>query len=444
MAFPKHSRNESGVALFMVVAAMSVLAILVTEFTYVAQVNSRMAHDGLDQVRAHYAAKTGLKISLLRLKAFQQVNALISGMTGGAGAAAQSLIPKQALERIWSFPLLFPIPTEIPGLLPSQKEELAKFAKASQIPGTFTAVIESESGKLNINSILEPYSAAALSPAASPSAKASASPSPTPSATVSATPSATPSATASFNPQEARQQFQTFLQTLYDQKATQDPDFADQHRDFRVEDFTDSLFEYIDRSYEKKNSGLPEWVAPKRAPLVSLSELHTIAPLDDELFELFAPALTIGLTSGINLNTMQAPTLTALFPNLTEEEIKEFFEFRDSATEDNHFKTEKDFFAYLAKSTSYYTESQLTEVKKELAAKGVRFLVDENVFKITVTAQVNQARRLLEAWVILSDPKQSKSSSSTGGSSLSSTTGATTDSRQETATGMKITFMRTL
>jgi len=427
----------------MVVAAMSVLAILVTEFTYVAQVNSRMAYDGLDQVRAHYTAKTGLKISLLRLKAFQQVQALVANMTGGAGGAASSLVPKQALNRIWSFPLIFPIPTEIPGLLPSQKEELKKFADSSTLAGNFTAVIESESGKFNINSVLEGYTSSALAPKTSASASPSSTPrtpgAATPSASPSVNPSASPSAVASFNPVEARENFQSLIQSIYDQKAESDPDFADQHRDFRVEDFTDSLFSYIDRTYEKRNSSVQEFVPPKHAPMYSLSELHQIAPLDDELFDLFAPSLTAGLTSGVNINTLQEPTLRALFPKMTQEEAKEFFEFRDSQTEDNHFKTEKDFFAYLAKSTSYYTESQLAEVKKELGAKGIRFIVDENVFRITVSAQVNQARRTLEAWVLMNDPKAEREAAA-----ASSRTNGSASTRQETASGLKITFMRSL
>ena len=43
-------RDKSGIALFMVIAAMSILSILVTEFTYISQINQKIAFDALDQV----------------------------------------------------------------------------------------------------------------------------------------------------------------------------------------------------------------------------------------------------------------------------------------------------------------------------------------------------------------------------------------------------------
>ncbi|NDD91147.1 hypothetical protein EBZ37_03580, partial [bacterium] len=93
MAFRRPSENgrEGGVALFMVISAMTILAMLVTEFTYIAQVNSRMAFDSLDQVKAHYLAKSGFKISLIRIRAYQNLKALAS--KSGAGA----MIPKGLL-----------------------------------------------------------------------------------------------------------------------------------------------------------------------------------------------------------------------------------------------------------------------------------------------------------------------------------------------------------
>ena len=54
---------------------------------YIAQVNETLAFDGRDQLKAHYLAKSGFKLSLLRLKAYQQVKAYAETMAGGAGAA---------------------------------------------------------------------------------------------------------------------------------------------------------------------------------------------------------------------------------------------------------------------------------------------------------------------------------------------------------------------
>ena len=145
--------RQSGVALFMVIAAISVLSIVVTEFAYIAQVNKKVAYDGLDQLKAHYLAKSGLKLSLLRLKAYQT----IKGIAGGKAAAAIPGIPKQVLEKVWSFPFFYPIPTNIPGLSQMDKDRIDKFQKTSSLDGKFSSIIESESSKYNLNLILAPF-----------------------------------------------------------------------------------------------------------------------------------------------------------------------------------------------------------------------------------------------------------------------------------------------
>jgi hypothetical protein len=115
------ARDTSGIALFMVLSAVSVLSILVTEFTYIAQINQRIAYDGVDQVRAHYLAKSGLKLSLLRLKAYQLVGAFSSNKdNAGMGIPA---LPKSILEKLWSFPFFFPIRPDLPGLSEGDKVE---------------------------------------------------------------------------------------------------------------------------------------------------------------------------------------------------------------------------------------------------------------------------------------------------------------------------------
>lgn len=178
--------DQSGIALFMVIAAMTVLSVLVTEFTYVSQVNQRMAYDGLDQLKAHYLAKSGLKISLLRLKAYQQVKQFIGGGAGAGAAAAgaaAAMVPKSLLDKIWSFPFMYPIPTNIPGISAIQKEQIEEFQKNSSLEGSFSALIESESGKYNLNLLLPGFK-----PEPGPS------PSPSPSPAAPPTPGATPTA----------------------------------------------------------------------------------------------------------------------------------------------------------------------------------------------------------------------------------------------------------
>ncbi|MBC7692459.1 MAG: general secretion pathway protein GspK [Methylotenera sp.] len=435
--------NQSGIALFMVLSAITILSLLVTEFTYVTQVNSRMAFDSLDQIKAHYLAKSGLKLSLLRLKAYQQVVAYAGKQTGG-NAGAQAAVPKQIIEKIWSFPFFYPIPTNLPGMSMTQKDSITKFQKESGLEGRFSAAIESESSKFNINSFLPTF--AAIDPVPGPSASPTAPP-------AGGGPGAAPSPAPlpSFNPETARKNLTEYFGKLIENKIQADPDFATEYRDFRLEDFMDNVFTWGDHAYAPKTSGGRQVIPFKKGPFYSVTELHMINPIDDGLYELFSPNLTASTTSGINLNSMKAPTLRAFVPGMADEEVKEFFEFRDDPAEDHSFKKEDEFFDYLKTKVGIFRgdAKEVTRFKDELTKRNVRFVTEENVFKITVQAQVNQASRLIEAWVTL-DPKDDTAAPPPGGAAANDPKNPLYQGFNPAGNtpipnaGLRITFMRLL
>jgi general secretion pathway protein K len=388
--------RQSGIALFMVIGAISVLSILVTEFSYVAQVNQKLAFDGMDQLKAHYLAKTGLKLSLLRLKAYLSVKNYVNGMVkaAGGGAAASSMVPKSLLDKIWSFPFIYPLPTTIPGMTPADKEKVEAFQKASALEGKFSATIAAESSKFNLNSILQGYAMPSPSPSASPSPT-------TPGTPPRPNPSASPSGAPSFNPEAARNQLKTYLAQLMAPKMEDDPQFADAYRDpHLLDDLMDNIVAWADPSYERKSSS-GDFI-PKKGPFYSVTELHMIPGMDDDLYNLFAPNLTVARTSGINVNSMQEAQLRAFFPLATKDEVEQFFKDRDSDEQDGTFKSEEDFYKYVqSKFQAYQKGGALEELKKQLGENNIHFVVDETEFKITVRAEMNQSSRTIEAWVTL-------------------------------------------
>lgn len=448
---PEKARpREGGIALFMVIAAISVLSIVVTEFTYVAQVNQKLAFDGLDQLKAHYLAKTGLKISLLRLKAYVAIKAYANSMVkaAGGGSAAQSMVPQTLLDKVWSFPFFYPFPTNIPGLSPSDKEKFELFNKSSTLEGRFSAIIESESSKFNLNSILAGY-AVMPSPTPSPSASANAPNTPpvpgAPPTTPNPTANGSPNPVASFNPQAARDQLKTYLQQILDPKMEEDSQFADAYRDpHLLEDLMDNIAGWADFSYTRRTDtgDLPV----KKAPFYAVSELHMIPGMDDDLYELFSPNLTVARTPGVNVNTMKDVTLKAFFPLVTKDESEKFFKDRDSEETDGNFKTEEDFYKYVqANFQAYNRGTLLDDLKKQFAANNVHFVTDETEFKITVQAQMNQSTRLIEAWVTLGSgsPGPSPSGVPTPAATVN-LSGNTPANAPPPDPGVKIHFMRVL
>ena len=417
--------QETGVALFMVIASMTILAFIVTEFTYLAQVNSRMAFDSLDQVKAHYLAKSGLKLSLIRIRAYQNLKALASS----AGGAA---VPKGLLEKIWSFPFFYPIPLDAPGLGLSEKDQIKKFTDSSGIEGRFSTLIESESSKYNLNSILSPFSAlpsAAAAPGASPS------PQPSP------TPGSTPSPVPTFSLEQAQSSLAAYITQILNNKMEGDEDFAADYRDLKVDEFVDNLISWADPTHERR-SGPSSSFRPKGGPFYSLSELRMIEPVDDRLYDLLAPNFTVSPVPGINVNTVKKETLRALFPQLTLEEVDDFYKFRDSPDQDNSFKNEEEFFNYLGSNVAAFRNSQraVPELKDSLKARNIRIVVDETHFRVTVQATVNQATRLLVADVMVVPPKKA----SPGAPAAPGATPNPAPDAPPTGSGLRITFMRIL
>lgn len=428
-------KNQSGVALFIVLAAMSILSVLVTEYVYVGQVNKRIAYEGLDQLKAFYLAKSGYKISLLRLKAYQIIKAYLKG--NGVDS-----VPNSVTDKVWSFPLFYPIPTEIPGLTPTQKESIEKFTKESNLEGNFSALIESESSKYNINSILKSYAYALPSPSPSPTNGSngnSASNNDNDTNDPGARPS--PSPTPTFNVETARQSLQDYLAQLLYTKFRDDRDFADLYRDLRVEDLMDSIVNWADSTYESRKPKRDD-ITAKKAPFYSLTELRLLPEVDDALYDLLSGALTTSITPGVHLNSMKAETLSSLVPQLTKEEVTEFFKFRDAPDKDNTFKKVDDFYNWLSENSVAFKSNSgaIDDLKKSFEKRNILLLIDEKTFRITVTAKIGTSEKVIQAWVELveNDPKAQATPPSSSGTLPVGPDGIVIRGQS----GLKITFMR--
>jgi hypothetical protein len=322
------------------------------------------------------------------------------------------------------------------------KDEIEKYTNDSTLPGHFTATIESESNRISINSLL---AAMAPVPSPSPSTKPSSQPSPNPS----------PSAKVEkYDVEEARKGLRELLGQLVEDKGKTDPDFAQEYSDLNLDELFDNILGWLDFSYQPKNSSGHQQFY-KRQPFYSLSELRMIYPMDDQLFDLFAPNFTSYSTPGINVNTIQEQMLRALLPRATDDEVKKFFEDRDATDKDGKFKAADDFYKYVEGNMAAYRS--LDDFKARMQKQGIQILIDETVFKITVVAEVNKASRVLEAWVTLdsqASPSPSPSGKPTSGSGANNPNGgsggiapnggnSTDPNAQKTnAAGLHLLYMR--
>ena len=436
--FSRFKKNQKGVALFIVLAAMATLSIFVAEITYVSQINQKLAYDRLDQIKATALAKSGLRIALLRIRAYAELRKTIGSIAKSAGAGAAAVnqaVPKGVLEKIWGEPLVIPFTGDISSLPSAVKDAMLKFRKDSGMEGKLYMAIYPQSSKFNLNSTI-----AAWAPSPSPTAKPGApaqpaapvvpgqpSPTPTPGAAASATP-------VGFDQTEARNLLVEQMKNIFQKKFDDDSQFRDQYRNFRIEDLADEILGWSDMTYESRRQQVST-IPFKQAPFYDLSELHYLPSMDDEVYTLLAPNYTATVVSELNVNKINDAVLRALVPQMTDEERKKFFEYRDGGgsnpeaksdsggTEDHLFTSGDDFIKYIGEKVALFAgnTTKINDFKTSLAQRGIRLITEESNFIIHIEATVQQTKRTLEAYVSVLDSPNTPDPSASPGSSPSPT-----------------------
>lgn len=384
------NRSQRGIALFMVMGAITLLTVLMAELTYSTQVHSRLAYNYVDGLKAYYLAKAALKLSELRLRSYLQIKNFLNDPNN---KQIKETLPKGTIDKIWSMPLLFPIPVPTQASM-AEADMVKDFMKESRLSGSYTANITGESTKLNLNMLfVKTASADQASGASGASGTQPNTPSSGSSGSSPAGASGSSAATVNFRPL-----LESTISSLIEQKKTQDNEFADVYRNLQGKDVVDAIEYYL--FPEKPVSNLPGFKAfkAKQAPFFSITELHLIPGIDDEIYSLLEPSFTVYSTPGVNMNTIDKRMLRALIPELNETEADDVLRKRDDPDVGQPWATEEDFFKAVSETGA---GQSINEIKKRLKDANIKFTADENSFKVSVLATVGQAQRRLEAYIVL-------------------------------------------
>ncbi|MEK6555296.1 MAG: type II secretion system protein GspK, partial [Bdellovibrionota bacterium] len=140
-------KNEKGVAILLAVFGLAVMIFLAVDVAYDTQVEYLTASQNVNRLKAYYAAKAGVEISLLRISIYKQALAA-AGPT--LGEKAQTL-----LNPIWQFPLSWPllVPDKVNSV---DKDEILSTTKDSLMDSQYFVTIEGEGGKIDINDLDSP------------------------------------------------------------------------------------------------------------------------------------------------------------------------------------------------------------------------------------------------------------------------------------------------
>ena len=295
------NKNQKGVAILMAVFCVVMITYIVNEVTYDSNIEYAIHAQAVNRLKAYYAARSGLEMSLLRIKIYKKIQTQFGKQLGGNAGM---------LNLIWSFPLSWP-PVLPEGTSSVEKENIQDKVKEAKMDSGFNATIFDEGSKLDLNDLASPSKV-------------------------------------------IRDLTKKQLLAIFSQKMELDQNWAREHQDFKYEELVNNIIDWVDADKESLNGGdehhlysdKQENYPPNRA-FRSLDELRLVAGMKDDYFNLLEPLVTVYGAKSINPNTAPKEVLQALDKTITDEVIAEVIKRRDNPKEGGFFTSDKDFWNFV-------------------------------------------------------------------------------------------------
>lgn len=296
------SRNQKGLALLTAITALALMTYLAMEVTYDTQIEYIINSQQLNRVKAYYAARSGVDISLLRIKIYQTIQQKMG----------KNLPQNGMIEQLWQFPLIWPL--ELPeGLNAVDKDLVKDKTKESLIDAAFITTITDEGSKIDITNLISPSDS-------------------------------------------LKEITKKQLLTIFENKIKNDEDFSKNYNGFRFENLINSIADWMSSKNQSLNGGDKRSVYrdrgntndafPPNRNFRTIQELRLVAGMTDEFFQILEPQITIYGQRGINPNTATAPVLQSIDPAITKEIADEVIKRRQDPQQ-GPFKDAAAFFQYL-------------------------------------------------------------------------------------------------
>lgn len=296
-------RSQKGVALLIALFAFSLLSFIAIEVAYDTSVEHVVSSQQVNRIKAYYAAKSGVEISLLRIMLYKQAVAAFGDQLGGQ---------KNMLDPIWSFPFMWP-PIADEGMTEVDKSTVKSAVKESIMDGSYATTISPEGGRIDINDLgseVKTYKKAMM----------------------------------------------IQIQKIFETEVESNEEFGDKYRGHRWDELVANITDYIDENTEAELGGdetTPyrdhedkDYPMPPNRPLRTVDELHQIAGMKDDFYKVLAPRITVFGTKGINVNYSDKDVLKALDVSMTEEAVNKIIERRNDQKLGGPFKDDSDFLGY--------------------------------------------------------------------------------------------------
>lgn len=337
---PRPLKNQKGMAILMALTAIALMTFVAIEVSYDTNVEYLVASQQVNRIKAYYAAKAGIEISLLRILIYKKALGAFGDQLGGS---------KSMLDPIWSFPFSWPpvLPEDMNSV---SKDMIDSVIAESNLDAQYIATIEAEGGKIDINDLGSELEILRTSTKAQ-------------------------------------------ILKIFDTEMQNNDEFSDKMGAANFEEIVNNITDWIDANEESLNGG-PESgyyrdvqsdFIPPNQPLKTIGELHMIAGVTDDIFNVLAPRVTVFGVKGINVNYAPKEVLMGLDHTVTEEAADAIISRRNNPDEGGPFQSKDDFLGF---AQSFNVNTQAIE------NTGVPLLFGaESNFRIRSTGQYANVTR---------------------------------------------------
>lgn len=375
--------NQKGVALMMVLASIIFLMAIMSEFSLESHVNKLKGFNIEDRAQAKLTAEAGLKFAMTRLRLYKEAYNFLESNDQAKNFASQKLI-----NNIWSFPFIYPIPVTSK-MNQIQKNLIKKFSDSTILKGTMRLTIENISNLINLNlirvSTIDKARVKSSKPATSDQNKEEDS----------------VEDDADFN---AESQLIKILTNSVEAKSDSDELFAAKYLGMDIVPLVNNLKYYVSDPESLESTPVDfekDGILAKNTPFSSFSEIYNIPGWDDDLVELIMKEFTVHGAIMVDLNKINDSLLKVLLPEIQQEEITEFFKYRDDPENPKFFNQLSEFKDYIVNSANIISSADFDERFNKYQKQGLKFGPSPTLFKINSTAQKGRANFNLVAYVVL-------------------------------------------
>jgi general secretion pathway protein K len=295
-------KSETGSALMIALFTVTLLIVIAMEILYESNVEFLISSQQVNRVKAFYAAKSGMELSLLRIHIYKKAMA----------AFGKSVPDPSLLEMIWTTPFAWPPPVP-KDLNAVDKDSINQSVKNSAMKSSYTATIVSEGSKIDLNDLGSPS-------------------------------------------KRIRDATRKLMLQVFSSRIENDDEsaFAKEYRDFNFEELVNNIADWVDSDEEAIEGGAENRfyegfagiTMPPNRPFQSVQELHMVAGMDDQIYELLVPKVTTYGSKAVNVNHASKELLMALHETINSEVADKIIESRNDPQR-GPFKDLNDFLGFI-------------------------------------------------------------------------------------------------